>query len=338
MEREQVEKENVSSTKNHATLIDQVKMSKLLFVVDKCHSNTPQCEEQCNRSATNNLLLKPPSINGNPLVFTDSNLNNKQRACIFTSVQPGPASSSLKNERSRNFSANGKGFLSEDPMKLLLMAAESESQASHVNLDMNGFDWSKRVLPSIKVMENHPFFLLSRPLPLPRGLPNPLHFPSQFPVQINSNTASIGKNNPPSTIKADPLASSNSINRKEIAIYDVLFNSNSLKATPDNRNLSNGQEEKGYSHKKGASIKFECTHPGCTKFFPSRSRLRRHVLIHTGQKMFKCLFEECDRRFSRRDNMMQHARTHTPHGPPVNHASIKDENKINRSRQAKKAR
>lgn len=65
--------------------------------------------------------------------------------------------------------------------------------------------------------------------------------------------------------------------------------------------------------------KFACNQPGCGKSFPSRSRLQRHLLVHTGLKPFACLYSTCNRKFSRRDNMLQHYRTHVvrvgPHQP-----------------------
>lgn len=53
-----------------------------------------------------------------------------------------------------------------------------------------------------------------------------------------------------------------------------------------------------------------CTHQGCSKSFPSKSRLMRHMVIHSGVKPFQCLYPDCERAFSRRDNMLQHYRTH----------------------------
>lgn len=57
--------------------------------------------------------------------------------------------------------------------------------------------------------------------------------------------------------------------------------------------------------------KYTCTTSGCGKAFPSRSRLRRHVLVHSRVKSFSCLYDGCNRCFSRRDNMLQHYRIHT---------------------------
>jgi len=55
---------------------------------------------------------------------------------------------------------------------------------------------------------------------------------------------------------------------------------------------------------------FNCPWEDCDKAFPSLSRIKRHYIIHTDIKPFKCLNPGCDRRFSRKDNMLQHCRVH----------------------------
>ncbi|KAI5191753.1 hypothetical protein NEMIN01_1644 [Nematocida minor] len=58
---------------------------------------------------------------------------------------------------------------------------------------------------------------------------------------------------------------------------------------------------------------YRCTFHGCSKEFPSLSRMRRHYIIHTGAKPFKCLSAKCNKSFSRRDNMIQHYKGHCSH-------------------------
>ncbi|ELA42227.1 uncharacterized protein VICG_00626 [Vittaforma corneae ATCC 50505] len=57
---------------------------------------------------------------------------------------------------------------------------------------------------------------------------------------------------------------------------------------------------------------FNCPWEDCDKAFPSLSRIKRHYIIHTDIKPFKCLNPGCSRRFSRKDNMYQHYRVHCP--------------------------
>ena len=65
-----------------------------------------------------------------------------------------------------------------------------------------------------------------------------------------------------------------------------------------------------YNSQRALRSRYNCVESGCGKIFPSRSRLQRHLLVHTGLKPFNCLFSGCDRMFSRKDNMLQHYRTH----------------------------
>ena len=55
---------------------------------------------------------------------------------------------------------------------------------------------------------------------------------------------------------------------------------------------------------------YVCPEKDCGKTFPSLSRVKRHYIIHTGAKPFKCLNSRCPKKFSRKDNMLQHYKTH----------------------------
>ncbi|KAM5312335.1 zinc finger protein 42 homolog [Glossophaga mutica] len=49
----------------------------------------------------------------------------------------------------------------------------------------------------------------------------------------------------------------------------------------------------------------------CGKAFAEKSKLKRHFMVHTGERPFQCTFKGCEKRFSLSYNLRTHLRIHT---------------------------
>jgi len=52
--------------------------------------------------------------------------------------------------------------------------------------------------------------------------------------------------------------------------------------------------------------RFKCEQHGCEKVFFTRKDVKRHMVVHTGQRNFACPF--CQQRFGRKDHLVRHAK------------------------------
>lgn len=85
----------------------------------------------------------------------------------------------------------------------------------------------------------------------------------------------------------------------------------------DNKKLKRKREKKEYIRKsdtKRTKKIFTCTH-GCDYKSNNKKHMERHILIHTGEKPFQCIYDQCTYASTQRANLDVHMRTHTGEKP-----------------------
>jgi uncharacterized Zn-finger protein len=76
------------------------------------------------------------------------------------------------------------------------------------------------------------------------------------------------------------------------------------------------------------SHRFRCNVDGCEKTFSRREHLKRHLVIHGGEKQFAC--PVCAKSFNRNDNLAAHLHVHSP----MSKKNLKRARKLPRERKA----
>jgi len=80
----------------------------------------------------------------------------------------------------------------------------------------------------------------------------------------------------------------------------------------------------------------------CHRSFIERSKLKRHLLVHSGEKPFVCNFEGCTKRFSLDFNLRTHIRTvhtdsayprHKPKGTSTRIRETRGDNDLTKQKQ-----
>ncbi|CAB3981108.1 zinc finger ZXDC-like isoform X2 [Paramuricea clavata] len=77
--------------------------------------------------------------------------------------------------------------------------------------------------------------------------------------------------------------------------------------------LKEGAEQA--SEEKCVMKEYKCPEPGCTKVAPTSSKLKLHMLSHTGERPHKCVIPECDWAFTTAYKLKRHLRGHTGEKP-----------------------
>ena len=60
------------------------------------------------------------------------------------------------------------------------------------------------------------------------------------------------------------------------------------------------------SRSKGSHSVHACPYPDCDKFFARPSRVKTHLLSHTGERPFKCTVEKCGKDYTRQRFLNRH--------------------------------
>jgi KRAB domain-containing zinc finger protein len=61
------------------------------------------------------------------------------------------------------------------------------------------------------------------------------------------------------------------------------------------------------------NVSVGCPHPGCNKTYANNIGLKRHIMLHTGERPYKC--DSCEKSFIQKGTLKEHIRVHTGEKP-----------------------
>lgn len=95
----------------------------------------------------------------------------------------------------------------------------------------------------------------------------------------------------------------------DLSNYD--FIENEYSSTDETANVGNSDNYQFKAVKQQQKHKHVCHYSFCGWSFKRHEHLKRHMLVHTGERPHQCHFLGCGKSFSRSDNFHAHYRTHT---------------------------
>ncbi|KAI8082893.1 uncharacterized protein BX664DRAFT_301376 [Halteromyces radiatus] len=91
---------------------------------------------------------------------------------------------------------------------------------------------------------------------------------------------------------------------------DETLTTASMTKDPSTNNKNKRRSAQHYQHGPNAPHKHVCKYSYCGWSFKRYEHLKRHMLVHTGERPHVCAFPGCGKSFSRSDNFHAHYRTH----------------------------
>ncbi|ORZ01243.1 hypothetical protein BCR43DRAFT_453649 [Syncephalastrum racemosum] len=98
------------------------------------------------------------------------------------------------------------------------------------------------------------------------------------------------------------------------SLYPPSPNQQQLQRQQSHEQSAASKSSRRKSTRNNADHKHICKYPYCGWSFKRYEHLKRHMLVHTGERPHMCQFPGCGKSFSRSDNFHAHCRTHAKKG------------------------